>query len=140
MTRVLVIDDEAHVRGAISVALKSGGFDVVAVESARKGLGEVDKTPYDLVIVDIYMPEMDGVRFIKALRQRRPDLPIIAMSGVLYSTTGRSALDLLAMAPNLPDIVSLQKPFRPVQLAHAVQNAMAGVPAQQRGEARCRGS
>jgi len=129
MTRVLVIDDEAYVRGAVSVALKTGGLNVVAVESARKGLGELDKTSFDLVIVDIYMPEMDGVQFIKALRQRRPNLPIIAMSGVLYSTTGRSALDLLAMAPNMANIVSLQKPFRPSQLARAVQNAMAGVPA-----------
>jgi DNA-binding NtrC family response regulator len=130
MARVLVIDDEAHVRAAVSIALKMKGFEVVAVESGRMGLSEQEKTSFDLVIVDVYMPNMDGIQFIKALRQRRPNLPIIVMSGVLYRGTGGSALDVLPMARHLIDIVSLQKPFRPKQLLQAVQNAMGIVAAQ----------
>lgn len=130
MARVLVIDDQAHVRAAVCAALKSIGFEALAVESGRKGLSELEKSSFDLAIVDIYMPEMDGVQFIKALRQRTPNLPIIAMSGVLYRDTGGSALDVLPMARHLTDIVSLAKPFRPKQLLHAVQIAMGIVAAQ----------
>jgi CheY-like chemotaxis protein len=130
MARVLVIDDQAHVRAAVCAVLKSIGFEALAVESGRKGLSELEKSSFDLAIVDIYMPEMDGVQFIKALRQRTPNLPIIAMSGVLYRDTGGSALDVLPKARHLTDIVSLAKPFRPKQLLHAVQIAMGIVAAQ----------
>jgi CheY-like chemotaxis protein len=124
MARVLVIDDQAHVRATVCAILKSIHFEVVAVESGRKGLSELEKSSFDLVIVDIYMPQMDGMQLIKTLRQRTPNLPIIAMSGVLYRDTGGSALDVLPMARNLADIVSLAKPFRPKELLQAMQTAM----------------
>ena len=79
MTRVLVIDDQQYVRAAMVVALRATGFDVVAFESGRLGLNALDHSAFDLAIVDIYMPDMDGVKLIKALRERSPDLPIIAI-------------------------------------------------------------
>jgi CheY-like chemotaxis protein len=130
MPRVLVIDDQPYVRATIAVTLKANGFDVVAAESGRMGLNKVENSHFDLVIVDIYMPEMDGVALIKALRQHDPRLPIIAMSGVMFRSTGRTVLDILPMAPDLSDIVCLQKPFRPNELLQAAQNAMAVVAAQ----------
>jgi CheY-like chemotaxis protein len=130
MARVLVIDDQAHVRGAICVALRARGFEVVAVESGRMGLTELEKASFDLVMVDIYMPEMDGIQFIKVLRQRMPNLPIIVMSGVLYRGTGGSALDVLPMARHLTNIVSLRKPFRAGELLQAVRDAMSIVATQ----------
>jgi CheY-like chemotaxis protein len=135
MTRVLVIDDQAYVRAAVCAVLKSINFEAVAVESGRKGLGELEKSSFDLAIVDIYMPEMDGVQFIKALRQRIPNLPIIAMSGVLYRSTGGSALDVLPMAKHLSNIVSLAKPFRPKELLQAVQQAKQQAMQQDMGVA-----
>jgi CheY-like chemotaxis protein len=130
MARVLVVDDQAYVRGTICIVLKANGFEVVAVESGRLGLAELEKSSFDLAIVDIYMPQMDGIQFIKALRQHTPNMPVIAMSGVLYRSSGRSALDLLPMARNLTDVTSLQKPFRSTELLQAVQTAMGTVAAQ----------
>jgi CheY-like chemotaxis protein len=130
MPCVLVIDDQPYVRATIAVTLKANGFDVVAAESGRLGLSKVENSRFDLVIVDIYMPEMDGVALIKTLRQRDPRLPIIAMSGVMFRSTGRTVLDILPMAPELSDIVCLQKPFRPNELLHAVQNATTVVAAE----------
>jgi CheY-like chemotaxis protein len=124
MPRVLVIDDQPYVRATIVVALKANGFDVVAVESGRLGLLELEKSPFDLAMVDIYMPGMDGVKLIKALRERTPNLPIIAMSGVFLRPSGRAVLDVLPTAPDLSDIVCMTKPFRPEQLLHAVQKAI----------------
>jgi CheY-like chemotaxis protein len=129
MQRILVIDDQSHVRAAICVTLQANGFDVVAVESGRLGLIELDKTAFDIplfdvVIVDIYMPEMDGVTLIKAMRQRVPKLPIIAISGALLPGTGRTVLDILTQAPHLAGITFLPKPFRPKELMRAIHDTI----------------
>jgi CheY-like chemotaxis protein len=125
MPRVLVIDDQAHVRATISVTLQANGFEVVAVEGGRMGLRELKKSSFDLAIVDIYMPEMDGVKFIKALRVHAPNLPVIAISGVFVGASERTVLDMLPLAPDLYGVTSLQKPFRSHQLLLAVQQALA---------------
>lgn len=128
MPRVLVVDDEHDVRATISYALKIKGFDVVAVEHGRTGLIEQHKAPFDLAIVDIYMPGMDGVKLIRALRQAKPGLPIIAISGVFLPPSGRTVLDVLPMSPGLPGVICLEKPFRPEQLWRTVQQAIGVAP------------
>jgi len=125
MPRILVIDDQSRVRAAIMIALQAKGFDVVAVESGRLGLREFETSNFDLAIVDIFMPGMDGTKLIKALRERAPNLPVIAISGVLLRASGRTALDFFPMAPELSDIICLQKPFRPGELLQAIQKAIA---------------
>jgi CheY-like chemotaxis protein len=129
VARVLVIDDQPHVRATIVVGLKALGFEVVAAESGRLGLNALENSSFDLAMVDIYMPEMDGVQIIKALRERAPNLPIIAMSGMMFRTSGRSVLNVLPMAPGLSGVRCLQKPFRQKELQQAVQDAI-GATAQ----------
>ena len=73
--RILVIDDQTQVRAAVSLALRAKGFDVVTAENGQAGLRAFKASRFDLVIADIFMPEMDGVKLIKALRERNPDLP-----------------------------------------------------------------
>jgi two-component system, chemotaxis family, chemotaxis protein CheY len=124
VARVLVIDDQPHVRATIVAGLKSLGFEVVAAESGRLGLNALENSSFDLAMVDIYMPEMDGVQIIKALRECAPNLPIIAMSGMMFRTSGRSVLNVLPMAPGLTGIRCLQKPFRHKELQQAVQDAI----------------
>jgi CheY-like chemotaxis protein len=123
--RVLVIDDQAHVRATISLALQAKGFQVTGAENGADGLQLFDKSPFDLAIVDIFMPGMDGAKIIKMLRDRAPALPIVAISGVPLKASGRSALDFIAMSPQLSDVVCLQKPFRPAQLLESIQQAMS---------------
>jgi CheY-like chemotaxis protein len=76
------------------------------------------------VIVDIYMPDMDGVTLIKAMRERTPKLPVIAISGALLRGTGRAVLDVLSKAPHLVGVTFLQKPFRPKELVQAIHDAI----------------
>ena len=125
MPRVLVIDDQAHVRATISLTLQANGFEVVAVDGARAGLRELKKSSFDLVIVDIYMPEMDGVKFIKTLRAVAPNLPVIAISGVFVGASERTVLDMMPLSPELFDLKCLRKPFRSHELLLAVQQALA---------------
>jgi CheY-like chemotaxis protein len=124
MPRILVIDDQPHVRATISIVLEAKGFEVVAAESGATGIRKFQESEFDLVIVDIYMPEMDGTRIIKLLRERAPNLPIIAISGVLLKASGRTALDFLPMSPAFENVMCLQKPFRPTELLNLVEKAM----------------
>lgn len=121
--RILVIDDQTQVRAAVSLALRAKGFDVVTAENGQAGLRAFKASRFDLVIADIFMPEMDGVKLIKALRERSPDLPVIAVSGVHLRGSERTALDLFPLAPDLHDVVCLQKPFGPGELLQAIVRA-----------------
>ena len=124
MPRVLVIDDYPQVRTMISIALKAKGFEVVTAESGAAGTREFNKSRFDLAIIDIYMPEMDGAKIIKVLRERIPDFPIIAISGVMLRNFDHTALDFLSMAPGFANVVCLQKPFRPPELFQAIKKAI----------------
>jgi DNA-binding response OmpR family regulator len=123
--RVLVIDDQPHVRAGILLALEANGFEAVGAGDANSGLREFQSSQFDLAIVDLYMPGTDGVTLIKALRERAPAFPVIAMSGVLLNESHRTALDFLPNLPALSDVVCLQKPFRPPELLKAIQAAQA---------------
>lgn len=123
MPRILLIDDQAHVRAAIVVALRTNGFEVVAVADGTSGLNHFAASQFDLAIVDIYMPSFDGVQLMKELRKLSPSLPIIAISGVRLSDSQRTALDFLPGLPSLSKIVCLEKPFRSEQLLNAIRAA-----------------
>lgn len=125
MPRILVIDDQNHVRTAIVLALQAKGFDVVGAESGLLGLTKFEQSKFDVVIADLFMPGIDGVTLIKSLRKRNPGFPVIAMSGVLLGTSGRTALDHLPNIAELSDVIRLQKPFRPNDLLQAVAAALA---------------
>ena len=124
MTRILVIDDQPAVRESIEITLHSKNFEVVSVEGGRAGLRAFEESSFDLVIVDIFMPDMDGVTLIKALRKSNPNLPIVAISGILVSASGQTTLDLLPTVPNLSNVICLKKPFRPDELIQAIQSAI----------------
>lgn len=125
MPRILIVDDQAHVRAAVTVALQVNGFEAVATEDGASAIREFEARRFDLAIVDLYMPKIDGVKIIKALRERSANLPIIAMSGVLLNESGHTALEFLPKVPGMSEIVCLQKPFRPRELLKAVQVAFA---------------
>jgi DNA-binding response OmpR family regulator len=127
--RILVIDDQNPVRTAITLALRANGFDVVGADSGQSGLSKFEQCSFDLVIADLFMPGIDGVTFIRTLRERHPGFPVIAMSGVLLGPSGRTALDQLQTIAELSDVICLQKPFRPNELLRAVGAALAaGAP------------
>jgi CheY-like chemotaxis protein len=123
--RILVIDDQAHVRAAIVTALQAKGFDVVGADSGQSGLAKFQQSEFDVVMADLFMPGIDGVTLIKTLRERSPRLPVIAMSGVLLGASGRTALDQLSNISELAGVIGLQKPFRPNDLMQAVSAALA---------------
>jgi CheY-like chemotaxis protein len=80
-TRILVADDDAGVRAFLAAVLASGGYEVVEAVDGRQALRQVRAGGADLAIVDLVMPEQDGLETIPALRSELPGMGIIAISG-----------------------------------------------------------
>jgi len=121
MARILVVDDDAAVRQGIELLLEDAGHQVVGTADGRSGLHAASEQPFDLVIVDIFMPGMDGLEAIRNFHQVLPRVPIIAMSGFMFRTASALTPDFLAMASKLGAACSLPKPFKPEELLGAVQ-------------------
>jgi CheY-like chemotaxis protein len=131
--RVLVIDDDQSVRLAIEISLRRRGCLVVLADSGRRALTAFKPSEFDLVMVDMFMPEMEGVEVIKALRERAPAIPIIAMSGY-RSLNWKSAPNFLEMAVKLGATSCLAKPFWPQQLLAVIDTCFAeNIPETARG-------
>ena len=84
-------------------------------------------TPVDLMIVDIFMPAMDGLETMKQVHRYRPEVPVIVISGYAPRPTPESAPDFLQMATKLGAVSSLQKPFRARDLLSAVDSCLSTV-------------
>ncbi len=78
---VLIVDDEAGVRSALSGVLRDEGYVVEAVESGEACLDRVVRAPYDVIVLDIWLPGMDGLATLARLRERRVDAPVVMISG-----------------------------------------------------------
>jgi two-component system chemotaxis response regulator CheY len=65
---VLIVDDSATIRQLVAFALKGAGYDVVEAVHGKDALGKLDDAPIDMMLIDLNMPEMDGIEFIKKVR------------------------------------------------------------------------
>ncbi len=121
MTRILVVEDDAAVRLAMKTLLELEGFDVTLVEDGCSCLEVIGTRAFDVAIVDMFMPGMTGWDTIKALRERAPEIPVIAMSGLVDDDRHGREPDFLSMARQLGAAGSLRKPFRPNELLAALE-------------------
>jgi PAS domain S-box-containing protein len=113
---ILVIDDDPDVREFIVEALEEQGYRVRGAPDGEQGLAQFEHAMPDLVIVDFIMPGMSGADIARAIRERRPEQPILFVSG--YSETD-------AVKRTAPDAPLLAKPFRTDALHRAVRCAIA---------------
>ena len=118
MERILVIDDDAQVRGFVEEALRRAGYEVVCTENGIRGLQAFKEKPFDLVITDLFMPEKEGCETIMELRRHARDVKIIAISG------GYRQADCLPIAKQLGARVTLQKPVPTKELLAAVREVL----------------
>ena len=124
MASILVIDDDRAVLATIKVLLERAGHAVEAVDNSHTGLQLIESQSFDLLICDIFMPGMDGFETMKHVHQSRPDMPVIVISGLQFSHSGRPP-DFLHMATRLGAVSSLHKPFRPSDLLAAVNGSLS---------------
>lgn len=107
MTYVLVVDDDEPFRSVIAASLRQAGYEVGEAEDGKQCEVAVARRQPDLVILDVLMPEQDGLETLRVLRGRYPDLKILAISG---GTIDRG-LDWLRVATQLGANAGLAKSF-----------------------------
>jgi DNA-binding response OmpR family regulator len=125
MPTILVVDDDRLVRSMIEEVLKHRRFEVAVARNGQAGVELFGTGKFDAVVIDLFMPEMDGNAAIRGLRALDPSVPIIAMSGRTSADVCDGAPDFLAMAVKLGADCALQKPFRSDELVDAIRRGMA---------------
>ena len=127
MARILLIDDDDAVRAVVGELLARSGHTVVEARDGEEGLDLFSRSRPDLVITDIMMPRMSGLEVVQVLREKHPDVKIIAMSG----GSGRGTEDNLQAARLMGATSVLAKPFdRAVLLAEVNEVLGAGAARQ----------
>jgi len=120
--KVLVIDDEQIVLDSVSQILIDENYEVDASLSGREGLDWAIERPYDIVLTDIRMPDIGGMRVLRDIKRVKSSLPVLIITG--YATT-KSAVQ--AMKLGAADYI--EKPFEPEQLLESVARAL-GIAAE----------
>ena len=124
MPRILVVDDDPMVCFAIEVCLTRKGFEVTVADGGEAGMRALEADDFDAMLIDVFMPHMRGFEAIRMFHERRPDIPIVAMSGYAFANADR-APDFLRMTIELGAARCLRKPFTPDALLASVNQCMA---------------
>jgi DNA-binding response OmpR family regulator len=130
---VLTVEDDAHLRKTICRVLATAGYRTIEAENGKVGLEIIFRTPPDLVITDVLMPEIDGIQMIRQVRAFFPKLPIIALSGSdtawaaaqTFGWTGASTSPPLAQAREAGVDITIGKPFEIDLLLDAAQKLLS---------------
>ncbi|MBL7048504.1 MAG: sigma-54-dependent Fis family transcriptional regulator [Nitrospira sp.] len=117
MSKILVIDDEPIIRTSCERCLKPEGYEIKTTATGAEGLEFLKNEPFDLVLLDLMMPDMDGMEVLQMIKKTYPSIKVIMITG--YSTVD-TAVDTLRMGA----FNYLQKPFNPDTLLNAVKDAV----------------
>ena len=120
--KALVIDDEQIVLDSVSQILIDENYEVDVSLSGREGLDWAIERPYDIILTDIRMPDIGGMRVLRDIKRVKSSLPVVIITG--YATT-KSAVQ----AMKLGAAEYIEKPFEPEQLLDAVARAL-GIAAE----------
>lgn len=115
--KLLVVDDEKVICEACRRVFSRQGFVVQECTGARQGLKQALEEDYRAILLDIKMPEMDGLEFLEELRKTKPDLPVLIITGYPSIPNAAAAVRLGAS-----DYVT--KPFTPEEITQAVQRVL----------------
>ena len=80
--RILVVDDEDHIRNILMRTLIAEGYDVTGASSGAEAVSRVEDETFDVLISDVRMPGMDGLETVRAIKARQPDIIAVMASGV----------------------------------------------------------
>ena len=118
--RILVVDDNASVRRSLTALLTRAGHEVIQAANGSEASRVWHEVELDLVILDLFMPEKDGIETMVELRAFVPGIPIIVMSGGAYG----SQMDMLSAAELLGASLTIEKPFTLEEMLEAVRKAL----------------
>ncbi len=114
---ILVIDDEEGIRESLKGILEDEGYEVLTASSAEEGMKIFEEQLPDLVLLDIWLPGMDGIESLKRMRDRRPSIPVIMISG-------HGTIELAVKASKLGAYDFLEKPLSLERVLITVKRAL----------------
>jgi two-component system, NtrC family, nitrogen regulation response regulator NtrX len=117
MSSILIVDDEAGVRASLGGVLRDEGYRVDAVDSGEACLDQVMRQPYDVVLLDVWLPGLDGLATLERLRERRVDAQVIMISG-------HGSVESAVRATKLGAFDFLEKPLALEKTVLTVRNAL----------------
>lgn len=119
--RILVVDDEPHIRRVLEAILGSKGYQVMMASDGMEGLDELGQEAFDLVILDLMMPGASGLEILAKIRSNphRSETPVI-----ILTAKGQDADREAAMAGGANDF--LTKPFSPKKLIARIEEILDG--------------
>jgi len=117
---ILIVDDSQSVRKMVEFALKSRSYEVVAAEDGQQALEFLPERQFDLVVLDINMPRLDGLSFLEIIREKESyaSLPIL-----MLTTEGQDSDRDRALALGATNY--MVKPFKPTELLENVANLLS---------------
>jgi DNA-binding NtrC family response regulator len=118
---ILVVDDDAIVIKSCRRILEAEGFEVSTVPGADKALEAIKNSDFDILLIDVKMPERDGMYLMREIKKNWPEIPTIVMSG--YPTP-----ETIAEVLKLGATLFIPKPFRPDELIKSVRQVLKRVP------------
>ena len=95
--KVLLVDDEKDFVEALGERMKNRGMNVTTTTSATDAIAKVTAETYDAVVLDLQMPEMDGLQVLKAIKELKPEMQIILLTGYATVEKGIEAIKMGAM-------------------------------------------
>src|SRR5256886_5712028 len=114
---ILVVDDEENIRHTLRGVLADEGFDVLEAPNGRRALELLEHVAPRLAIVDVWMPEVDGIELLERMRSHAPRLPIIVISG-------HGTIETAVRVIRLGAYDFLEKPFQLDALLQVVSRAL----------------
>lgn len=118
--KVLIVDDEPEIRNAMQYMLNTE-FEVHTANSGEQALKLMGRTDVDILITDIFMPDIDGLELMRTVSKKYPSIKIIAMSGLI---TQMGSLALRA-AENFGASICLSKPFSKDELMFSIYSVFS---------------
>jgi DNA-binding NtrC family response regulator len=115
--RILIVDDDAGTLASLSRAFALEGYIAITASSAARALERLDEEPVDAILSDVVMPEMDGLQFLAAAREKAPQIPVILMSG-------QASLETAVKATRLGALDFVEKPVGLERLLLTLRNAL----------------
>ena len=111
---VLIIDDEESVRNSLAGVMRDEGYEVILASSGRESIELVQDTQPSIALLDIAMPDMDGIETLRRLREVRPDMPVVMITGhgtieTAVRTTKMGAYDFIVKPPELQHLTLVVK-------------------------------
>jgi len=114
---ILIVDDDPQIRRFCRIALEENGYSVREATNGKEALEAIEDSVFDLTVLDLSMPDMDGFEFLKAVHAEMPQLKIVVISGFLGGT-------MLTAARLFGAAATLAKPFSPDSLLSVVRKLL----------------